>query len=113
MNSKVARILCAALLLVFVNFMFSNALFIHSHHLAGGRTVTHSHPYLPSSHHTHTSQSIDLISAFNCAASAADAAASPTLSAPHQCVVVMEPPRELSLTCAVTPTARLRGPPQG
>lgn len=105
--------MCAALLLVFVNFMFSNAVFIHSHHLAGGRTVTHSHPYLPSSHHTHTSQSIDLISAFNCAASAAEAVAAPALSAPHQCVVAMETPQVLTFACTDTPTARLRGPPQG
>ena len=105
--------MCAALLLVFVNFMFSNAVFIHSHHLAGGRTVTHSHPYLPSSHHTHTSQSLDLISAFNCAASAAEAVAAPTLSAPHQCAVAMDTPQELTLTCACKPAARLRGPPQG
>ena len=44
-------LLSTLLLCVFVNFVFSNTVFMHSHISDDGRTVTHSHPYMPSGHH--------------------------------------------------------------
>lgn len=67
------------MLLVFVNFMFSNVVFIHTHQLDSGGSVTHSHPCLPSSPHNHSAQNLNLISAFNLAAASADTA--PVLNA--------------------------------
>lgn len=52
-------------MLLFVNFMFSNTVFIHTHTTDSGRVVAHSHPYLPSSHHNHSTQGLDLISVLN------------------------------------------------
>lgn len=71
MKAKVIRITAIVTLLLFVNFMFSNTVFIHSHTTDDGRTVTHSHPYLPSSHHSHNAQSISLISLLNLTAASA------------------------------------------
>lgn len=72
MKAKVIRITAIVTLLLFVNFMFSNTVFIHSHTTDDGRTVTHSHPYLPSSHHSHNAQSLSLISLLNLTAASSE-----------------------------------------
>ena len=79
MKKSSTRLLVSLVMLVFVNFMFSNTLFTHAHKGADGRTETHSHPYLPSAGHGHSSNSLDLVSAFNMAASAAQASQAPAL----------------------------------
>lgn len=68
MKRAALRIIAAGLLLVFVNFMFANVLFTHTHSLDNGASITHSHPYLPSSHHSHSGTSLDNIAAMNAAA---------------------------------------------
>ncbi|MDE5649692.1 MAG: hypothetical protein K2I35_01575, partial [Duncaniella sp.] len=89
MKTRAAKILSSALLLVFVNFMFSNTVFIHYHLLSEGGTVAHSHPYKSSSQHTHSTKELNLISSLNCAAASADTA-SPvlTLTAPLYYTVI-------------------------
>ena len=52
--------------------MFSNTVFIHSHITDDGHRVTHSHPYLPPSHHSHSSQSLSLISLLNLTAASVE-----------------------------------------
>lgn len=81
MDGKLKQIGVALMLAVFVNFVFSNTVFLHSHHI-GHDIVTHSHPYLPSSHHGHTQQALDLISAFNAAVNAFDAESDAFVTAP-------------------------------
>lgn len=96
---------------VFVNFAFSNTVFLHTHHGLSGRTVTHSHPYQPSTNHGHTGQSLDLIAAFNVASTSVEAAASPVLQ-PLSCSYV-----EIRVSDSFGPVSRqfavlgLRGPP--
>lgn len=68
---------------MFVNFMFSNAVFMHVHKTADGTLVAHSHPYLPSGNHSHTSSSLDHIANFNAAASSFDAVAQIAPAAPQ------------------------------
>ncbi len=68
MKRAAIRIVAAALLLAFVNFTFANTLFMHTHSLDNGARVTHSHPYLPSSHHSHSGSTLDNIAAMNSAA---------------------------------------------
>ena len=69
-------------MLVFVNFMFSNAIFTHVHKGVDGRAVTHSHPYLPSGTHSHTAHSLDLVAGFNLAATTAQSVAGFALDIP-------------------------------
>lgn len=69
-ENRVIRFAVAVLIALFVNFMFANSVFMHSHKLADGSLVCHSHPYNPSSGHTHSSNIISLISSFNSASSA-------------------------------------------
>lgn len=71
MKKKPARIFVSFVILVFVNFMFSNVIFTHVHKCIDGRTITHSHPYIPSGSHGHTAQSLDMIAAFNAASDTA------------------------------------------
>lgn len=54
MSEKVRKIAVSILLAVFALFVSADTLCLHTHVTDGG-IVTHSHPYLPSSHHTHTS----------------------------------------------------------
>mgnify|MGYP001054495653 CR=1 FL=1 len=74
MKKRVNRLFSALLLCVFVNFVFSNTVFMHSHITDNGRTVTHSHPYMPSGHHAHSSVSLDLVAQFNASASSMESA---------------------------------------
>ncbi|MDE6288027.1 MAG: hypothetical protein K2M00_04495 [Muribaculaceae bacterium] len=68
MKRSVLRTVAAGLLLVFVNFMFANVVFMHTHSLDNGASITHSHPYLPSSQHSHSGAALDNIAAMNAAA---------------------------------------------
>lgn len=72
MREKLQHIIAVVTIIVFVNFMFSNTIFMHSHTGADGKTVTHSHPYLPTSGHQHSAQSLNLISIFNASAASAN-----------------------------------------
>ncbi|MDE6860278.1 MAG: hypothetical protein K2J65_07695 [Duncaniella sp.] len=111
MKTRAAKILSSALLLVFVNFMFSNMVFIHYHLHSEGGTVAHSHPYKSSSQHTHSTKELNLISSFNCTATSADTASpAPTLTTPLYYTVI-----ECHCSTATTDesplSVTLRGPP--
>lgn len=81
MRQRFNDIFCGVVLCLFVNFVFANTVFIHTHHAADGRLITHSHPYLPSStNHTHSSVSLDSIAAFNLGASSVVASESVTIA---------------------------------
>ena len=91
--------------------MFSNIVFIHSHTTDDGSRVTHSHPYLPSAHHSHSSQSLSLISLLNLTAASVEASGhTPVLNAPvlyscifNSCIAEISAARILRMD--------LRGPP--
>ena len=61
------RFLSVFMIAVFVNFMFANTVFTHLHTLPDGTKVTHSHPYIPAGQHSHSANSLSLISSFNSA----------------------------------------------
>lgn len=74
---------------MFVNFMFSNVIFLHLHQDENGRAFLHSHPYLPKAPHHHDSHTLDLIAAFNSAANTALEGEPPALFAPAVAVVTL------------------------
>lgn len=45
-----------------------NTVFIHTHLLDDGSAISHSHPYIPSSHHTHSCALLMSIAQFNASA---------------------------------------------
>lgn len=61
------RLLASLLLCVFVHLVVGNTLFMHTHVNAAGCPVTHSHPFLPSSHHQHTGSGMAAVASFNLA----------------------------------------------
>lgn len=89
MKSRWGRILTATVLAMFVNFMFSNVIFLHLHQDENGRAFLHSHPYLPKAPHHHDSHTLDLIAAFNSAANTALKGEPPALFAPAVEVVTL------------------------
>lgn len=69
MKDRLRHIFAIVTMLVFVNFVFSNTVFIHTH-IDGDHSYTHSHPYLPSSSHGHSQNAVNLIAGFNAIAAA-------------------------------------------
>lgn len=64
MKDSARRLVASLLLALFVAFAAGNMLCVHTHVGPAG-TVTHSHPYLPSSHHGHASAELETLAAFN------------------------------------------------
>ena len=56
----IKKIVGAITLALFLAYFSGSFLFPHTHSYAWG-TVTHSHPYLPSSHHNHSTGSLQVI----------------------------------------------------
>ena len=96
---------------VFVNFMFSNVIFMHLHKDETGRAFLHSHPYLPKAPHHHDSHSLDLISAFNAAVNTAMQVETPALSAPAVAVITLFADRTEADVIPQVSVFGLRGPP--
>lgn len=86
------------LLGIFAWFYCGNTLFLHSH-IYQGRTIVHSHPYLPSDTHTHTSLALQSIAAFNAASTAMDIPAQAEMPRPDcRCIQVPVPQFEKGVT---------------
>ncbi|MDE6126699.1 MAG: hypothetical protein K2G30_07075 [Muribaculaceae bacterium] len=112
MKEKAAGIFSSILIAVFVNFVFANTVFLHTHQGLSGRLIIHSHPYShSSSNHGHTSQSLDQVSAFNAAASAIEGSVAPVISAAPGVFAEMEVPRCVGIAVVDIPVADVRGPP--
>lgn len=60
MKSKAIAILKLSLIALYMSYWASATLFTHTHTGVWG-TVTHSHPYLPSSGHTHSTNALHII----------------------------------------------------
>lgn len=58
------KILKLLLLAFFIAYYSTSTLFVHTHKYAGG-TITHSHPFLPSAKHSHTTSEYQLIDHIN------------------------------------------------
>ena len=67
MKKIASKVFAVLLTCVFVNFVFMNTVFVHTHLMADGTAISHSHPYLPSSTHTHSAASLMSIAQFNAA----------------------------------------------
>lgn len=60
MSERVRKIAASMLLAVFALFVSADTLCLHTH-VSDGAIVTHSHPYLPSAHHSHSgSQAVSI-----------------------------------------------------
>lgn len=56
------NIIAIVLTVLFAAYYSGSTLFVHTHFIGFGRgTVTHSHPYLPDSHHSHSANEFDAI----------------------------------------------------
>ncbi len=80
-ENLIRKFFAVALIGLFVNFMFVNTVFTHTHRMADGSLMSHSHPYQPSTSHSHSTSLLSLISGFNSAASAFQGIASIFLAA--------------------------------
>lgn len=111
MKQSLTKFFGSLLLVMFVNFMFSNTIFMHVHKDVNGNPITHSHPYIPNSGHTHTGNTINLLSGMNMSALTAVSSASPMLSTPETVLFKLI---SVSVTYACDnfiSTFSLRGPP--
>lgn len=112
MKRRASDILLGLLLCTFLNFVFSNTVFLHTHHGLDGRTVSHSHPYLPSApDHGHSAMSLDNIAALNASVASMEGSES---FMPEQytakCTIILVEADE-SITDASKADIAQRGPP--
>lgn len=70
MEVKRQRRIATWLLVVFALFFCGNNFFVHTHRLAEGVTVVHSHPFVPGTTHSHSAGSFAAVSAANVALAA-------------------------------------------
>lgn len=60
MQEKLKALLRIALVALFLSYYAGVTLFSHTHTYSWGK-VTHSHPYIPSGHHSHTTAGLQMI----------------------------------------------------
>lgn len=65
-NIAFQKVLASLMLVLIMNFTFSNAIFMHHHIGSDGRWVMHSHPFCAS--HSHSQSGLDQVASFNVAA---------------------------------------------
>lgn len=100
------------LICVFMNFVFANTVFMHTHTLADGSRISHSHPYLPSTGgHTHSALSLDNIASFNAAAQNIEGTATFNLSEPEIDGIALPEGLEPSTIVRASQQSRWRAPP--
>ena len=111
MKKKLYRAFVWLVTVAFVNFVFANTVFVHTHSGIGGRMVTHSHPVLPSAPHGHSAAAFGAIADFNAAAQLLETSSATVLQAPADHVerIAPEAVRE-ALFAILRPTSH-RGPP--
>lgn len=112
-SDRLLRLLSAFVIAVFVNFVFANTVFMHSHVTDDGLRVCHSHPYIPSAQgHSHSACANSAIAQFNAATAAMSASwgvALPQVSVTATAVVYE--PAELCVQTAHALCIDTRGPP--
>ncbi|MGM9844985.1 MAG: hypothetical protein ACI30K_02015 [Muribaculaceae bacterium] len=104
------RALVTLVLCAFVYFCCGNTLFIHSHTYANN-TIVHSHPYLPSSHHSHSSHDYGAIAWCNAAMLAVKAETALQLQAPMMRVSIIDVCLAATPRCACAALSSWRAPP--
>lgn len=110
-KKRVYKFAVIALIGVFVSFMLANTVFIHYHSLADGTHISHSHPYSPSTGHTHTASALSLINAFNCAAISFQGVLPLVLALIASVVAIYVCGNIIDVSPKEKPTASLRAPP--
>ncbi len=56
----IQRLIATLLVAIFAMYYCESTLFVHTHQYLGG-TVTHSHPFLPGGHHSHSATEFQTI----------------------------------------------------
>lgn len=111
MKETLRRILTSFILCLFVNFVFSNSVFIHSHVAADGRLVTHSHPYIPTAGHGHSAMQLDQIASFNASAASVNVVADTAVPTPEGEVAFINTDYSSAAISHIAAAGALRGPP--
>ncbi len=99
-------------MLVMVHFVMANTVFMHTHRCFDGHTVTHSHPYLPSAHHTQSQQALDSLSIFNAVAGSMDVSPYVSVADAESAFTVIADKCLVFVTVAFLRVSGLRDPPR-
>lgn len=99
------------ILCLFVNFVFSNTVFMHTHVGADGHPITHSHPYFPSAAHGHSALQFDQIAGFNACAAAMELTSVADLAAPTGPMTFIAPSPAGHTAVGISLSPGLRAPP--
>ncbi len=111
MKATSSRIVTSFILCLFVNFVFSNTVFMHTHVASDGRLVTHSHPYMPSAGHGHSAMQFDQIAGFNASAAAMEVSGIISVLPDLENVLFIDQDYSLDIVRGITAAYALRAPP--
>lgn len=100
-----------SLLVVFATLFCGNTFFVHHHADLNGHSVTHSHPWMPGTSHSHSQQQTTSIAELNDALLAMEVSQSVTLDAPLTTFVLVENGMRESLADGENVCAVGRAPP--
>lgn len=89
LSRNTCRRFALGLLFVFATLFSGNTFFVHSHIGLDGRTIAHSHPFLPGSCHGHSSQQTDAINHINLALMTAELSETTELTKPVEGYIVL------------------------
>lgn len=88
-KERLMRLMSAWIALVFLGFVLGNTAFVHTH-TDGTHTYSHSHPWLPSAHHSHSAAAAEAFASLNESAGQITEAIAPlTIAHTMQTVVVI------------------------
>ena len=112
MRELTRRYVAALLLVLFVGFAAGNTLCVHTHVGPQG-AVTHSHPYLPSGHHGHSTVEFSTLAQLNALSYDDSGACSCYALAPlRACEYLMPALLQDCVSAAAVRLHSLRAPPQ-
>ena len=110
MKEKRLRHIAIAVLFVFTFFYCGNILFVHAHG-DGNTRIVHSHPYLPSTHHSHSAGQFAGIALANASLASAITVQSASLQRPETTVMALFAPVVEAGVAVVALCCGMRAPP--
>lgn len=84
---------------------------MHTHVGSDGRHITHSHPFIPSSGHTHSAMQLDQIAGFNASATAMDVAGATAILPSAEFILLSENHSNFDIIAGISLSCSLRAPP--
>lgn len=92
LKDNICRRIALSLLVVFAVLFSGNTFFVHQHVGLDGRSVAHSHPFVPGTSHGHSAQQVFAISELNTQMITDDTVSVPVVESSSELLAVIQTP---------------------